>query len=104
MTLPEAYQRLRAEAISLRRENAKLKEGTYTDPEKAAHEEKIRRLNLENGKLARMSRKYHDLWRHALALPPGPSIDDLIRIDGLENENTVLREKRRPEETASGRS
>ena len=39
MTLPEAYQRLRREAISLRRENAKLKDGTYTDPEKAAHEE-----------------------------------------------------------------
>ena len=44
MTLPEAYQRLRREAISLRRENAKLKDGTYTDPEKAAHEEKIRKL------------------------------------------------------------
>lgn len=71
MTLPEAYQRLRREAISLRRENAKLKDGTYTDPEKAAHEEKIRKLNLENKNLIRMSRKYHDLWRHALDFPRG---------------------------------
>ncbi len=93
MTLPEAYQRLRREAISLRRENAKLKDGTYTDPEKAAHEEKIRKLNLENKNLVRMSRKYRDLWRHALDFPRGPSIDDLIRIEDLENENTVLREE-----------
>ena len=93
MTLPEAYQRLRREAISLRRENAKLKDGTYTDPEKAAHEEKIRKLDLENRNLVRMSRKYRDLWRLALDFPRGPSIDDLIRIEDLENENTVLREE-----------
>lgn len=66
---------------------------TKHNSEKAAHEEQIRKLTLANKNLVRMSRKYHDYWRHAIDFPAGPSIDELIRIEDLENENTVLREE-----------
>ena len=38
MTLKEAHEIQRKELIALRRENASLKEGTYTDAEKLEHE------------------------------------------------------------------
>ena len=48
MTLKEAHEIQRRELIALRRENARLKEGTYTDAEKLEHEKIIRHLRFEN--------------------------------------------------------
>ena len=47
MTLKEAHEIQRKELIALRRENARLKEGTYTDAEKLEHE-KISVLKIKH--------------------------------------------------------
>jgi cell division protein FtsB len=47
ITLKEAYEKLHQEAISLRRENAKLKEGTYIDADRASNEKEIRHLQIK---------------------------------------------------------
>ncbi len=92
MTLKEAHEIQRKELIALRRENARLKEGTYTDAEKAEHEKLIRHLQFENRNLQREKEKYHQLWREALKRA-SHDIDDLIRIDELEEENRSLRDE-----------
>lgn len=61
MTLKEAHEIQRKELIALRRENASLKEGTYTDAEKLEHEKIIRHLRFENQTLAKDKERYHHL-------------------------------------------
>lgn len=91
MTLNEAYELQRRELISLRRENAKLKEGTYVDAEKAAHEKEIRHLKWELKNASHDATRYHELWLEAKKHPSGPSIEDLIHIEDLETENKYLK-------------
>jgi len=67
MTLTEAYEKLRKEAIVLRRENAKLKEGTYIDADRASNEKEIRRLNGELKKANCEKERYHALWLKSLS-------------------------------------
>lgn len=93
MTLKEAYELQRKEVLSLRRENEKLKKGTYVDAEKAAHEKEIRHLKWENKDLKRDADRYKRLWMNALDRPSGPSIEDRIRMEDLENENACLKEE-----------
>lgn len=93
MTLPEAYEKLRREAIVLRRENAKLKEGTYVNAEKAAHLKEISRLQWENKDLSRKEKRYHELWQAAVKRNSGPSIEDLMIMDDLRTENSSLKEE-----------
>lgn len=67
MTLTEAYEKLRKEAISLRRENAKLKEGSYIDADRASNEKEIRHLISELKKANKEKERYHALWRKSLS-------------------------------------
>ena len=90
MTLKEAHEIQRKELIALRRENARLKEGTYTDAEKLEHEKIIRHLRFENQTLAKDKERYHHLWRDALTRP-AHQIEDLIKIDDLEKEIRSLK-------------
>ena len=59
MTLKEAYEIQRRELISLRRENQKLKEGTFTDAERTAMEKEIRHLKWKLAKALRDKEHYH---------------------------------------------
>lgn len=93
MTLKEAYEIQRKEVHSLRRENEKLRQGTYTDAEKAAHEKEIRHLRWENKNLLHKAEHYHTLWKDALELPSEPSAEYRIRMEDLENENHSLKEE-----------
>lgn len=90
MTLKEAHEIQRKELIALRREIARLKEGTYTDKEKQEHENLIRHLRFENKELTKSSDKYHQLWRDALK-KPSHYRDDLVQIENLEKENQALK-------------
>ena len=90
MTLKETYEKLRLEAVALRRENAKLKVGTYVDADRAANENEIRHLKWENMNLRRDAERYHSYWRAAVARPSGPSAEDLIRIEDLAALNRNL--------------
>ena len=63
MTLKEAYEQMRKEVLSLRRENAKLKEGSYVDADRAAHEKEIRKLKHELERMTREKDRYHALWK-----------------------------------------
>lgn len=83
MTLKEAHEIQRKELIALRRENARLKEGTYTDAEKQEHEKLIRQLRYENNRLKKDKDRYRQLWRDALELPHH-QVEDLIKIEDLE--------------------
>lgn len=66
MTLKEAHEIQRKELMALRRENERLKEGTYTDAEKQEHEKIIRQLRREIQTLTKEKERYHHLWRDAL--------------------------------------
>ncbi|MGN1165620.1 MAG: hypothetical protein ACI4S2_04235 [Lachnospiraceae bacterium] len=90
MTLKEAYEIQRKELIALRRENARLKEDTYTDAEKLEHEKITCHLRFENQSLAKDKERYHHLWRDALTRPDH-LIEDLIKIDALEKEIRALK-------------
>lgn len=90
MTLKEAYELRRKEVLSLRRENAKLKEGTYTDAEKAAHEKEIQHLKHILQRTERERDCYHRLWQEALKRDAGYSAEFRIRIEDLENEKNRL--------------
>lgn len=65
MTLQEAYELQRKELIALRRENKKLKEGTYTDAERAEHEKEIRALTRRLEASEKEKERYHRLWLDA---------------------------------------
>lgn len=91
MTLEQAYEQLRKEVHSLRRENAKLKEGTYIDADRAAHEKQIKSLLYQVSVLTKERDRYHELWQHAVK-NQASSIEDLIRIEDLEKENHSLKE------------
>ena len=69
MTLKEAHEIQRKELMALRRENERLKEGTYTDAEKQEHEKIIRQLRREIQTLTNEKDRDHPLWRDALARP-----------------------------------
>lgn len=90
MTLEQAYEKLRKEVLALRRENTKLKEGTYVDADRLANEKEIRRLTRENEKLTRDRERFHDLWQHALK-QRDMRLEDFMRISDLEEENESLR-------------
>ena len=90
MTLKEAHEIQRKELMALRRENERLKEGTYTDAEKQDHEKIIRQLRRENQALTKEKERYHQLWRDALARPDH-RIEDLMKIEDLEKEVCVLK-------------
>lgn len=92
MTLEQAYDIQRKELLSLRRENARLKKGTYTDKEKQEHLALIRHLNFQVRCLTRDKDRYHELWRNALKMT-SHDIEDLIMIEDLKNENQDLREQ-----------
>ncbi len=66
MTLQQAYEKLRKEVLSLRKENAKLKEGSYIDADRLANEKQIRHLEWELKKALREKQRYHDLWRQCV--------------------------------------
>lgn len=89
MTLEQAYEQMRKELRSLRCENRKLKENTYIDADRAAHEKEIRRLTSDNKDLRKLVDRYHDLWRHALN-SHHHQFEDLLRIDELEKEKASL--------------
>lgn len=91
MTLKEAYEQMRKEVLSLRRENKKLKEGTYIDADRAANEKQIRHLLHQVEILTKERDRYHELWQYAVK-HQASSIDDLVRIEDLENENHDLEE------------
>lgn len=76
MTLKEAHEKQRQELISLRRENKKLKEGTFTDAERAALEKENRRLKRELDNAAREKDRCHSWYRRFLSR----SISFRIRI------------------------
>ena len=59
MTLKEAYEKQRLELIALRRENQKLKDGTFTDKERAALEKEIRHLKWELANVTREKERYY---------------------------------------------
>lgn len=63
MTLKEAYEIQRRELISLRRENKKLKEGTYTDADRAALEKEIRHLKWVLTNMTREKERYYSVSR-----------------------------------------
>lgn len=90
MTLKEAHEIQRKELMALRRENERLKEGTYTDAEKQEHEKIIRQLRREIQTLTKEKERYHQLWRDALARPDH-RIEDLMKIEDLEKEVCVLK-------------
>lgn len=89
MTLQEAHELQRRELIALRRENAHLKDGTYTDKEKQEHEKLIRQLRSENESLKKERDRYHRLWQQAKL--HSHHIDDLNKIDDLEKEIIALK-------------
>lgn len=66
--LQRAHEELRKEAISLRRENAKLKAGTYVDKDRAEHEKEIRRLNREISDLSKAKERYRSYWHDTESL------------------------------------
>ncbi|MDL2250360.1 transposase [Lachnospiraceae bacterium OttesenSCG-928-J05] len=63
MTLKEAYELLRREVLALRKENSKLKTGTYIDADRKAHEKRIKQLERELANKSKEADRYHDLWR-----------------------------------------
>ena len=90
MTLKEAYELLRKEVLSLRRENAMLKEGSYTDAEKAAHEKEIKHLKYILQRTERDRDRYYRLWQEAVKRETGCPVEYRIRIEDLEHENETL--------------
>lgn len=63
MTLQEAHEKQRRELIALRRENQKLKSGTFTDADRAALEKEIRHLKWELSNALREKEKYCSRYR-----------------------------------------
>lgn len=65
MTLKEAYEIKRKENLKLRRENDKLKAGTYVDADRVANEKEIRRLKRELERMTKEKERYRMLWKEA---------------------------------------
>lgn len=93
MTLKEAYELLRREVLSLRRENARLKEGTYVDADRLAHEKEIRKLRAENGKLVKERDRYRELWQKEVHRTDRIFSDRELRYDQARNENGSLKQE-----------
>lgn len=60
--LEKAYNELKKEVRSLRRENEKLKNGTYIDADRAANEKEIRKLRRELDAMTKKKDRYKSLW------------------------------------------
>lgn len=91
MTLNEAYELLRREVLSLRRENAKLKDGTYTDADRLAHEKEIHRLRAENCRLVKERDRYHELWQKEVRRTDRIFSERELLYDRVREENESLK-------------
>lgn len=94
MTLNEAYELLRKEVLSLRRENKKLKNGTYLDADRISHEKEIRRLSRELEASKKAADRFERLWHEAQcsALFSG-DLDLERKVGDLEAEIAALSAK-----------
>lgn len=86
MTLQEAYEQMRRELLSLRRENEKLKNGTYVDAERLAHEKEIRKLKRELARALKDKERYHSLWRECRFWGSDDSRLEILRLSKLLEE------------------
>ena len=87
MTLKEAYEIRRKEVLSLKAENARLvkengrlKEGTYVDADRMAHEKQIRALERENSQLKKERDRYRQLYKQT------SDTNDRLRIQSYTND------------------
>lgn len=86
MTLQEAHQKLRLETIFLRRENDKLKQGTYVDADRLANEKEIRHLKWELSNATRERDNYHALWRKCITDGCGELKSEVLELRKLLRE------------------
>lgn len=80
MTLKEAYEQMRRELLSLRRENEKLKNGTYVDSDRAANEKEIRKLKRELAAMTREKERYRELWKECRMWGSSESREEIFSL------------------------
>lgn len=91
MTLKEAYEQMRRELLSLRRENAKLKEGTYVDADRAANEKEIRKLKRELAAMTKDKERYRNLWKECRLWGSDESRSEIFSLKKqLEEANAII--------------
>lgn len=78
MTLKEAYEQMRRELISLRRENEKLKNGTYVDADRAANEKEIRKLKRDLAAMTKEKERYQELWKECRMWGSSESREEIV--------------------------
>lgn len=86
MTLKEAYEQMRKEVLALRRENAKLKNGTYVDADRQANEKEIRRLTRELAKALKEKERYKSLYKEYRFWGSDDSRSEILRLTKLLEE------------------
>lgn len=86
MTLKEAYEQMRREVLSLRRENAKLKNGTYTDTDRLANEKEIRKLKQDLAKALKEKERYKALYKEYRFFGSDDSRSEILRLTKLLEE------------------
>ena len=86
MTLKEAYEQMRKEVLSLRRENAKLKNGTYVDADRQANEKEIRRLTRELNAAIKEKERYKKLYKEYRFWGSDDSRSEICRLTKLLEE------------------
>lgn len=86
MTLKEAYEQMRKEVLALRRENAKLKSGTYLDADRQANEKEIRRLTRELSKALKEKDRYKSLYKEYCFWGSDDSRSEILRLTKLLEE------------------
>ena len=86
MTLNEAYEQMRREVLALRRENAKLKNGTYMDADRLANEKEIRKLKRELADALKDKERYRALWNDCRFLGNDESRHEILRLSRLLEE------------------
>ena len=88
--LEKAHAELKKEVRKLRSENAKLRNGTFTDQEKQELLDRIKHLEHDLLKSNKERDRYHELWQHAARYNRKCPSDFLIRIEDLEKSNADL--------------
>lgn len=83
MTLKEAYEQMRREVLALRRENAKLKNGTYTDADRLANEKEIRKLKQELSSALKEKERYKALYKEYRFWGSDDSRSEILRLTQL---------------------
>lgn len=92
MTLKEAYEQMRREVLALRRENAKLKNGTYTDADRLANEKEIRKLKQELSSALKEKERYKALYKEYRFWGSDDSRSEILRLTQLlENANDTIK-------------